>query len=114
MGRITAVVVLVIVALCMVASTVAAAAADGSGVTVEFGTRIDIASALSPAPSTSADSASPAIGWYTAHGWLLWMAFGLFFPGGVLISKYGQLSFPLQWFHAHRILEVGINQLPES
>jgi hypothetical protein len=42
------------------------------------------------------------------------MAFGLFFPGGVLISKYGQLSFPLQWFHAHRILEVGINQLPES
>jgi hypothetical protein len=112
MGRITAVVVLVIIALCTVASTVAAAA-DGSGVTVEFGTRIDIA-ASSPAPSTSADSASPAIGWYTAHAWLLWMAFGLFFPGGVLISKYGQLSFPLQWFHAHRILEVGINQLPES
>ncbi|CAK9195012.1 unnamed protein product [Sphagnum troendelagicum] len=105
MGRITAVVVLVIIALCMVASRVAAAA-DGSGVTVEFGTRIDIAAALSPAPSTSADSASPAIGWYTAHGWLLWMAFGLFFPGGVLISKYGQLSFPLQWFHAHRTLEL--------
>ncbi|CAK9199979.1 unnamed protein product [Sphagnum troendelagicum] len=47
----------------------------------------------------------PAIGYYKAHGWLLWLAFGVFFPAGVLVSKYTQASFP-HWFHLHRILEV--------
>ncbi|KAH9546636.1 hypothetical protein CY35_12G109200 [Sphagnum magellanicum] len=27
----------------------------------------------------------PAIGCYKAHGWLLWLAFGVFFPAGVLV-----------------------------
>jgi hypothetical protein len=74
-----------------------------------------VAAASAPAlASGSLDSSStgsepeappPAIGYYKAHGWLLWLAFGVFFPAGVLVSKYTQASFP-HWFHLHRILEV--------
>jgi hypothetical protein len=32
---------------------------------------------------------------------LLWLAFGVFFPSGDLVSKYTHASFP-HWFHLHR------------
>ncbi len=76
-----------------------------------------VAAASAPAlASGSLDSSStgsdpeappPAIGYYKAHGSLLWLAFSVFFPAGVLVSKYTQASFP-HWFHLHRILEVNI------
>eukprot|EP00271_Cylindrocystis_brebissonii_P013269 TRINITY_DN32984_c0_g1_i1.p1 TRINITY_DN32984_c0_g1~~TRINITY_DN32984_c0_g1_i1.p1 ORF type:complete len:229 (-),score=8.88 TRINITY_DN32984_c0_g1_i1:345-1031(-) len=33
-----------------------------------------------------------ATGLYLAHGWLMWAAFGVIFPFGIFISRFGRLS----------------------
>jgi len=48
--------------------------------------------AANPAPAPAADpneGNTTSIGWYKAHGWLLWTAFSVFFPVGILLSRYG-------------------------
>ncbi|KAH9548965.1 hypothetical protein CY35_11G115300 [Sphagnum magellanicum] len=64
--------------------------------------------AASPAPAPAADpneGNATSIGWYKAHGWLLWTAFGVFFPVGILLSRYGQYRLKW-WFEAHLALQV--------
>jgi hypothetical protein len=64
--------------------------------------------AASPAPAPAADpneGNATSIGWYKAHGWLLWTAFGVFFPVGTLLSRYGQYRLKW-WFEAHLALQV--------
>lgn len=46
-----------------------------------------------------------SIQWFEAHGWLMWLAFGVFFPIGILVSRYGQFYFR-QWFYTHIALQV--------
>ncbi|KAG0609684.1 hypothetical protein M758_7G005900 [Ceratodon purpureus] len=63
------------------------------------------------APAGDAAAADPnqgnpcSIGWFRAHGWLMWLAFGIFLPLGVFVSRYGQYYFS-QWFWAHISLQV--------
>lgn len=48
-----------------------------------------------------------SIGWFQAHGWLMWLTFGVFFPLGALISRYGQYHyFSQNWFWTHISLQV--------
>lgn len=59
-----------------------------------------------PAGDVAPNEGNPAsIGWYRAHGWLMWLTFGVFFPLGVFVSRYGQFYFS-QWFWAHITLNV--------
>ncbi|CAM6016637.1 unnamed protein product [Sphagnum balticum] len=63
-------------------------------------------SAPAPAPAEDPNEGNPcSIGWYKAHGWLLWLAFGVFFPVGILLSRYGQYRLKW-WFEAHLVLQI--------
>jgi hypothetical protein len=69
---------------------------------------IAAANAQGPAAEPAADplEGNPCtIGWYRAHGWLMWLAFGIFFPLGVFTSRFGQYYFS-QWFWTHISLQV--------
>lgn len=66
------------------------------------------AQTTAPAPAPSIDpneGNATSIGWYKAHGWLLWMAFGVFFPVGILLSRYGQYRLKW-WFEMHIAFQV--------
>jgi hypothetical protein len=64
------------------------------------------AQADAPAAGSDPNEGNPSsIGWFQAHGWLMWLAFGIFLPLGVLISKFGQNYFS-QWFWTHVSLQV--------
>ena len=79
------------------------------------GTRAVVAQG-SPTPSTVEDpnQGNPcSIQWFEAHGWLMWLAFGVFFPIGILVSRVGQHYFR-QWFYAHIALQVLLLQLVTS
>eukprot|EP00850_Spirogloea_muscicola_P017897 SM000158S02029 [mRNA] locus=s158:143577:144867:- [translate_table: standard] len=43
--------------------------------------------------------------WYEIHGWGMWLALGVLFPIGILISGIGQDFMP-GWFHLHWILQT--------
>ncbi|KAJ7525572.1 hypothetical protein O6H91_17G057000 [Diphasiastrum complanatum] len=57
--------------------------------------------ASSPQPdSTPAPTSDmPSINYYIAHGFLLWIAFGVLFPDGIMVSRYGQGRLP----HSHHV-----------
>ncbi|KAJ7552027.1 hypothetical protein O6H91_06G039200 [Diphasiastrum complanatum] len=57
--------------------------------------------ASSPQPDSTAAPTSdmPSINYYKAHGFLLWIAFGVLFPMGILLSRYGQGRLP----HSHHV-----------
>lgn len=61
--------------------------------------------AAGPAVSDPNQGNPCSIEWFEAHGWLMWMAFGIFFPLGVLVARYGQFYFR-QWFYVHIGLQV--------
>jgi hypothetical protein len=70
--------------------------------------------APAPAPAEDPNEGNPcSIGWYKAHGWLLWLAFGVFFPVGTLLSRYGQYRLKW-WFEAHLVLQVNSEHNPQQ
>ncbi len=74
------------------------------------------AQTTAPAPAPSIDpneGNATSIGWYKAHGWLLWMAFGVFFPVGILLSRYGQYRLKW-WFEMHIAFQVGKSQAKQN
>lgn len=68
-----------------------------------------LAQAAAPGPAAAASDPNQgnpcSIEWFEAHGWLMWLAFGIFFPLGILVSRYGQFYFR-QWFYVHIGLQV--------
>lgn len=69
------------------------------------GTRTVVAQG-SPTSTVDPNQGNPcSIQWFEAHGWLMWLAFGVFFPIGILVSRVGQHYFR-QWFYAHIALQV--------
>jgi hypothetical protein len=70
------------------------------------GTRTVVAQG-SPTPSSvDPNQGNPcSIQWFEAHGWLMWLAFGVFFPIGILVSRVGQHYFK-HWFYTHIALQV--------
>ncbi|CAK9205525.1 unnamed protein product [Sphagnum jensenii] len=71
-----------------------------------FGATAVVAQASGSAPAPAEDpNEGPSIRWYQAHGWLLWLAFGVFIPVGILLSRYGQYRLKW-WFEAHLVLQI--------
>ena len=69
------------------------------------GTRTVVAQG-SPTSTVDPNQGNPcSIQWFEAHGWLMWLAFGVFFPIGILVSRVGQYYFR-QWCYAHIALQV--------
>jgi hypothetical protein len=79
-----------------------------------FGATAVVAQASGSAPAPAEDpNEGPSIRWYQAHGWLLWLAFGVFIPVGILLSRYGQYRLKW-WFEAHLVLQVNSDHNPQQ
>ncbi|GAQ79917.1 hypothetical protein KFL_000410160 [Klebsormidium nitens] len=64
---------------------------------------IDFASGVS-GPPISASSLPPRT-YYKAHGWMMWVAFGVLFPLGIMTARYGKRWDPY-WFWAHVGIQI--------
>eukprot|EP00897_Mesotaenium_endlicherianum_P003699 jgi/Mesen1/3357/ME000191S02496 len=87
---------------------------DSTGTAAVAGAPAESATAATSATATSAPTAGkPPPGlklspksYYVAHGWLMWAAFGVFFPLGILTAgSYGQ-RLTRHWFNAHVALQM--------